>query len=157
MSTSTLSRPAAAVGFDVFCGIDVARETHHVVALDAGGRRLVDRPLPNGEPELVTLFAKLEAHGRVLVVVDQLASIGALAVAVARSRGVTVGYLPGLSMRRIKQSHHVRQCGCLRQPSHPRDRPGNATPTRRHDARLPLTRTRSMQGGNRDGRSCSLP
>lgn len=101
MSTSTLSRPADAAGFDVFCGIDVARETHHVVALDAGGRRLVDRPLPNAEPELVALFTELEVHGRVLVVVDQLASIGALAVAVARSRGVAVAYLPGLSMRRI--------------------------------------------------------
>ena len=99
MSTSTLPRPA--VGFEVFCGIDVARETHHVVALDAAGRRLVDRPLPNGEPELVALFDELEARGRVLVVVDQLASIGALAIAVARSRGITVGYLPGLSMRRI--------------------------------------------------------
>lgn len=65
------------------------------------GRRLVDRALPNGEPELVALFAQLQARGRVLVVVDQLASIGALAVAVARSRGVTDAYLPGLSMRRI--------------------------------------------------------
>jgi len=101
VSTSTLSQPAASAGFDVFCGIDVARETHHVVALDCGGRRLVDRPLPNAEPELVELFAELEVHGRVLVVVDQLASIGALAVAVARTRGVTVAYLPGLSMRRI--------------------------------------------------------
>jgi hypothetical protein len=96
------SLPVRGLGrLGVFCGIEVARETHHVVALDAGGRRLVDRPLPNAEPELVQLFAELEAHGPVLVVVDQLASIGALAVAVARPRGVTVGYLPGLSMRRI--------------------------------------------------------
>jgi transposase len=94
-------QPSAWVGFDVFCGIDVARETHHVVAVDGDGRRLVDRPLPNAEPDLVELFAELEGHGQVLVVVDQLASIGALAVAVARSRGITVGYLPGLSMRRI--------------------------------------------------------
>ena len=33
--------------------------------------------------------------------VDQPATIGALAVAVARDMGITVGYLPGLSMRRI--------------------------------------------------------
>ncbi|WP_426567163.1 IS110 family transposase [Angustibacter sp. McL0619] len=96
-----MSHPPAAAGFEVFCGIDVARETHHAVALDPGGRRLIDRPLPNAEPELIALFAELEVHGRVLVVVDQLASIGALAVAVARSRGVAVAYLPGLSMRRI--------------------------------------------------------
>ena len=36
-----------------------------------------------------------------LVVVDQPATIGALAVAVAQNMGITVGYLPGLSMRRI--------------------------------------------------------
>ena len=36
-----------------------------------------------------------------LVVVDQPASIGALAVAVARSMGIEVAYLPGLAMRRI--------------------------------------------------------
>jgi transposase len=47
------------------------------------------------------LFQHLEAHGRVLIVVDQLASIGALAIAVARARGITVAYLPGLAMRRI--------------------------------------------------------
>ena len=34
------------------------------------------------------------------MVVDQPATIGALAVAVAQDMGITVGYLPGLSMRR---------------------------------------------------------
>ncbi|MGO4664389.1 IS110 family transposase [Terrabacter sp. 2TAF16] len=101
MSRSSPCQPSAAAEFDVYCGIDVARETHHVVALDPSGRRLVDRPLPNAEPDLLELFAELEAHGQVLVVVDQLASIGALAVPVARSRGLTVAYLPGLSMRRV--------------------------------------------------------
>lgn len=88
-------------GFEVFCGIDVARETHHAVALNRDGDRLVDRPLLNAEPDLIKLFDQLEGHGRVLVVVDQLASIGALAIAVAGSRGIAVAYLPGLSMRRI--------------------------------------------------------
>jgi transposase len=101
VSMPSVSHAPGAPVADVFCGIDVARETHHVVALDRGGRRLVDRPLPNAEPDLLELFAELGVHGRVLVVVDQLASIGALAVAVARSRGITVAYLPGLSMRRI--------------------------------------------------------
>ena len=88
-------------GFEVFCGIDVARETHHAVALNRDGDRLVDRPLLNAEPDLVKLFDQLAGHGRVLVVVDQLASIGALAIAVANLRDIAVAYLPGLSMRRI--------------------------------------------------------
>lgn len=36
---------------------------------------------------------------------DQPATIGTLPVAVARSAGVIVGYLPGLSMRRIADLH----------------------------------------------------
>lgn len=39
------------------------------------------------------ILTKLSCHGKVLVVVDQRASIGAL--------GIDVGYLPGLAMRRI--------------------------------------------------------
>lgn len=101
LSKTNPNREPADRDFEVFCGIDVARETHHAVALDQHGRRLIDRPLPNAEPDLVGLFENLEDHGRVLVVVDQLASIGALAIAVARSRGISVAYLPGLAMRRI--------------------------------------------------------
>lgn len=41
--------PRERQGFEVFCGVDVARETHHSVALDRGGRRLADRPLANDE------------------------------------------------------------------------------------------------------------
>lgn len=40
-----------------------------------------------------------------LAVVDQVASIGALAVAVARGLGIEVGYLPGLTMRRLADLH----------------------------------------------------
>jgi hypothetical protein len=47
-------------GFEVFCGIDVARDTHHAVALNGAGDRPVDRVLPNAEPDLTTLF---EAFG----------------------------------------------------------------------------------------------
>ena len=86
---------------EVFCGVDVAREIHHAVAVDRIGRRLADRPLPNDEAALRDLFTELAVHGRLLVVVDQPASIGALAIAVARNMGVEVGYLPGLAMRRI--------------------------------------------------------
>ena len=46
-------------------------------------------------------YGKLADHGNLLVVVDQPATIGALAVAVAQETGITVSYLPGLSMRRI--------------------------------------------------------
>ncbi len=69
------------------------------------GRRLHDAALPNTEARLRQLFDKLARHGRVLVVVDQPASIGALPVAVARACGHQVAYLPGLAMRRIADLH----------------------------------------------------
>ncbi|MEV7045047.1 IS110 family transposase [Amycolatopsis sp. NPDC051061] len=87
--------------FGVFLGLDVGKGEHHAVGLDPDGKRLHDGPLPNTEPKLRALFDKLAAHGALLVVVDQPATIGALPVAVARAAGHQVAYLPGLAMRRI--------------------------------------------------------
>ena len=93
------------VPFAVFCGLDVGKSEHHACALDTAGKRVHDKALPNDETALRTVFITLAEHGRVLVVVDQPASIGALAVAVARSMGIDVAYLPGLAMRRIADLH----------------------------------------------------
>lgn len=86
---------------DVFIGIDVGKTDHWATALDRDGDRLFDKALPNDETRLRDLYQRLSGRGRVLVVVDQPATIGALAVAVAQDMGICVGYLPGLSMRRI--------------------------------------------------------
>lgn len=90
---------------DVFVGLDVGKGEHHAVALDRSGRRLLDKPLPNDEARLRGVLDQLAAHGTVLLVVDQPATIGALPVAVAQARGALVGYLPGLAMRRIADLH----------------------------------------------------
>jgi transposase len=87
--------------YGVYLGLDVDKGDHHAVGLDPDGKRLHDAPLPNSEPKLRALFNKLAAHGPLLVVVDQPATIGALPVAVARAEGHQVAYLPGLAMRRI--------------------------------------------------------
>ena len=86
---------------DVFLGLDVGKGEHLATAVTSAGRKAFDKRLPNTEPKLRELFAKLQAkHGAVLVV-DQPASIGALPLAVARDMGCPVAYLPGLTMRRI--------------------------------------------------------
>ncbi|MFY1673645.1 IS110 family transposase [Plantactinospora sp. WMMB334] len=92
-------------GFGVFIGLDVGKEGHHAVALNREGKRLHDATLPNTETGLRKLFDKLARHGRILAVVDQPASIGALPVAVARACGHQVAYLPGLVMRRLADLH----------------------------------------------------
>lgn len=91
--------------FAVYCGLDVGKSTHHAVALDPDGKRLHDKALPQDEARLRELFTALGRHGPVLVVVDQPANIGALPIAVARSVGADVAYLPGLAMRRIADLH----------------------------------------------------
>ena len=78
-----------------------ARSEHWATTLNRDGRRVFERALPNDEDRLREVYQRLQAKGQVLVVVDQPATIGALAVAVAQDMGITVGYLPGLSMRRI--------------------------------------------------------
>lgn len=90
---------------DIFMGLDVGKSGHHGVALDRTGKRLFDKPLLNDESRLRSILADLSEHGRVLMVVDQPATIGALPVAVAQAAGATVGYLPGLAMRRIADLH----------------------------------------------------
>jgi transposase len=89
----------------VFIGVDVGKGTHHAVALDRSGKRLLDSALPNDEGKLRALIGKLKDHGEILLVVDQPATVGALPVAVARAEGAQVAYLPGLAMRRIADLH----------------------------------------------------
>lgn len=90
---------------DVFVGVDVGKGEHHAVALSRAGKRLFDKALPNDEAKLRDLIGSLKQHGSVLFIVDQPATIGALPVTVAHAEGVSVGYLPGLAMRRIADLH----------------------------------------------------
>lgn len=93
------------IEYAVFVGLDVGKEEHHACALDSGGARVHDKPLPQSEAKIRQVLTGLAQRGRVLVVVDQPASIGALAVSVARGAGIDVAYLPGLAMRRIADLH----------------------------------------------------
>lgn len=93
------------------------------------GRKTFDKCLPNTEPKLRELFAKLQAkHEVVLVVVDQPASIGALPLAVARDMGcsgrISAGaddatdrrLLPPVRPRRtrgMRSSSRTRSARCL--------------------------------------------
>ena len=96
----------AATSFKVIIGLDVGKTGHHACALSAdGNRRYFDKPLPQDESKLRNLFTSLQAHGPVLLVVDQPNTIGALPVAVARDCSVAVAYLPGLAMRKAAALH----------------------------------------------------
>ena len=58
----------------VFIGVDVGKGTHHAVALDRKGKRILDSALPDDEMKLRALIGKLKEHGPILLVVDQPAT-----------------------------------------------------------------------------------
>lgn len=89
----------------VFIGLDVGKHERHATALDHEGKKLYDKPLPNTEAGISEILAQIAEHGPALVIVDQPATIGSLPVAVAQALGVLVGYLPGLTMRRVADLH----------------------------------------------------
>ncbi len=85
----------------IFLGLDVGKTDHWACAFTRDGTKIWNTTLPNDESKLTTVYQQMSAKGTVLVVVDQTATIGALAVAVAQHLGIPAAYLPRLSMRRI--------------------------------------------------------
>ncbi|MFD0684593.1 hypothetical protein [Actinomadura fibrosa] len=58
-------------------------------------KRLHDKPLHNDEAKLRVLFNRLAGHGLMLMLIDRTASIDAMPIAVIRTSGCQVAYLPG--------------------------------------------------------------
>ncbi len=86
---------------DAWVGLDVGKSEHHATVIDAAGGVLFDRGVRNDEQAIEKLLD--DAGPLVALVVDQPGSIGTLAVAVARRRGIRVAYVPGLVMRRASE------------------------------------------------------
>jgi len=84
-------------------GVDVGKTHHHAIGCDRTGATILNQVVANDEGAIRTLLATAGAADAVLLVVDQPASIGALPVAVAQAMGITVGYLPGLTMRQLAE------------------------------------------------------
>lgn len=90
---------------EIFLGLDLGKSHHYACALTNQGHQVLAKALPNGQDQLVKVYRQLQDRGRVLVVVDQPATIGALAVAVAQDLGLEMAYLPGLKMPRLADLH----------------------------------------------------
>jgi hypothetical protein len=108
-----------------------------------GHKRLFDTALPNDWSRLRAVLDKLATHGRLLIVVDQPTTIGALPVTAARASGHNVAYPPGLSMRHIADPYPGQT------ETYARDAPAIAdTPPARHHithARMVKYRWRSNE------------
>lgn len=86
---------------DPWIGLDVGKSDHHATVIAAVGGRLFDRPVRNDEAAIEKLLD--DAGLNAALVIDQPGSIGTLAVALARRRGIPVAYIPGLVMRRASE------------------------------------------------------
>lgn len=95
---------AEAAGYEVYCGIDVGKESHYARALAPDGEtELLGRRVPQDERELAALFSELGALGRTLVVVDQHSGFGALVAACAREAGAALACVPPARFARISE------------------------------------------------------
>ena len=61
---------------DVFIGLDVGKSGHPAAALDRADQKLFDYALPSDETRFREIIAGLAGHGRILLVMDQPATIG---------------------------------------------------------------------------------
>lgn len=82
---------------DAVLGLDVGKRSHWACLASRDGEVLMSAPVQNSETDLDGLFSEVGAD--VLVVVDQVRNIGALAISRARAAGLAVAYLPGLAAR----------------------------------------------------------
>ncbi len=81
---------------EICLGFDVGKATHQACAVcRTTGKVLLNNPLDNKEDSIDKVLGS--AGVKALVVVDQKRNIGALVLERARSAGMDVAYLPGLS------------------------------------------------------------
>ena len=80
--------------YDVFCGVDVGKSAHFMVAQDACGTTLAQGPIAQDEADIARALKEASRKGRTLVVVDQPGSFGSLLVAVALDMGLSVAHVP---------------------------------------------------------------
>ena len=87
------------MGYDVCCGVDVGKYSHHMVALDASGEVLAEGPVRQSEAAIREALAPVAAAGRARVVVDQPGPLSSLLLAVAADMALDVGFITPRAMR----------------------------------------------------------
>lgn len=94
--------------FRIWAGVDIGKEHHHCVALDARGEQLLSRRVGNDEPELLELIREvlaLTGEGEVLWAVDTNHGGAALLIGLLLDRGQPMVYLTGLAVHRASAGY----------------------------------------------------
>lgn len=85
----------------IFVGIDVAKETHWVCALDQDARVVLDRAAANDQAALDALAAELRGLGPELTIaLDVTGSIASFLEAVLLAEGFALVHVPGIAVNR---------------------------------------------------------
>jgi transposase len=85
----------------IFVGVDVAKETHWVCALDQDARVVLDRAVQNDQAALDALAAELRGLGPELqIALDVTGSIASFLEAVLLAEGFTLVHVPGIAVNR---------------------------------------------------------
>jgi transposase len=88
--------------YDIFCGIDVGKKSHYMVALSKSGeKRILSKEIPQTESGIRQALFELSELGKVLVTVDQVGNIGRLVVALARDMNIDVAHLSPRSFKQV--------------------------------------------------------
>jgi transposase len=90
----------------VWAGMDIGKEHHHCVVIDADGRRLLSRRVVNDEPALLELISDVLAISPdVLWAVDLNHGGASLLIALLVGQGQPVAYLTGLTVHRASGTY----------------------------------------------------
>jgi transposase len=85
----------------IWAGVDIGKEHHHAVVIDADGNRLLSQRVLNGEAELLQLIDQVEGlAGKVVWAVDIVNGGAALLLALLVSRGLEVLYISSTMVSR---------------------------------------------------------
>jgi transposase len=85
-------------------GIDIAKETHWVAAIDSDGVVLIDHKLAHTPAEIAELIEELERlGGGVRIGLDVVGGIAGLAEAMLAEAGLALVHVPGLAVNRARQ------------------------------------------------------
>ena len=92
--------------YDIYCGIDIGKGTHFLVAFEpVGEKRIMSCPLVQDEAEIRDVLVKLSKLGKVLVTVDQPGCIGRLVVSVAQELGLDVAQIPPRTFKKAADTY----------------------------------------------------
>lgn len=99
--------------YDVYCGIDVGKSSHHIVTLGPLSEdKLMNHSFAQAEVEIRKVFEECKEYGRPLITIDEYGNIGKFLVAVAQDMDIDIAYLPSKTFKKIAETYGEEKSDC---------------------------------------------